>query len=379
MEPKSFSEKYFSALAIASYLAWGAVWYSSSNLFGNAPGQNPWADVLLFGFLIGWLWFLGDELDRLDANSIAVLVVLTVLTFWLLSMGVSGSTPILLILLLSLYAVRLSFRATIISLLTLNAAYFLIMILNWQATLSSALVSLAAYGSFQMFALMVMRYGQKSERMADELRLVNADLMATRTLLADSARDQERLRLSRELHDVAGHKLTALKMNLRAIRANASTQDADALATADELAGELLNDLRAVVRQLRQGDGLSLAQGIKQMAAPLRGLELHLDMSNEVKVERVIDAEVLLRVAQEGLTNAVRHGRASEAWMVLTRANGHWQMQLDDNGQVDWPLHPGMGMKGMQERLESLDGSLQFSSSDHGGLQLRAQLPAEVN
>lgn len=378
MEQTSLIGRLLSPLAIASYLALGAVWFSNSSLLGNAPSDGPWADLAVLGFLCCWLWFLITDSDRVTPPSLAVLVAMTACSFWLLLQGISGSSPILLILLATQLAVMFPLSAAIAALVGINLAYFVILDRVWDASLSSALISLAAYGSFQMFAFLVLRYGQESERMAEQLRLVNADLMATRTLLADSARDQERLRLSRELHDVAGHKLTALKMNLRALRARSDEQGRDALATADVLAGELLDDLRAVVAQLRKSDGLSLAQGIRQLAAPLRGLELHVDLADEFRMERVVDAEVFLRVAREGLTNAARHGRASQAWLILSRSQGDWQMQLDDNGQVQWPVKPGMGMAGMRERLESLDGSLEFKSSARGGLCLIARLPAEA-
>jgi signal transduction histidine kinase len=264
------------------------------------------------------------------------------------------------------------------ALLAVNSLYLWMLLFFWEASLYSALVALAAYGSFQMFAVLVLGYARTSERMAEELRLVNADLMATRTLLADSARDQERLRLSRELHDVAGHKLTALKMNLRALRVRADGRDQDALARADELAGELLDDLRAVVRQLRRNDGLSLEQGIRQLAAPMTGMQLHLEVGEDVRIERVVEAETLMRVAQEGLTNAIRHGKASQAWLRLLRDAGSWTLELEDNGRVRWPIQPGIGLKGMKERLDSLDGELDLQPSPRGGLKLTARLPLEV-
>ncbi len=378
MEQTSLIGRLLSPLAIASYLALGAVWFSNSGLLGNAPSDGPWSDLAVLGFLCCWLWFLITDNDRITPPSLAVLVAMAACTFWLLLQGISGSSPILLILLATRLAVMFPLSAAIAALVGINLAYFVILEKVWDASLSSALISLAAYGSFQMFAFLVLRYGQESERMAEQLRLVNADLLATRTLLADSARDQERLRLSRELHDVAGHKLTALKMNLRALRARSDAQGRDALAAADVLAGELLDDLRAVVAQLRKSDGLSLEQGIRQLASPLRGLDLQVDFSDEFRMERVVEAEVFLRVAREGLTNAARHGRASQAWLSLSRSHGDWQMQLDDNGRVQWPVKPGIGMAGMRERLESLDGSLELKPSAHGGLCLIARLPAEA-
>jgi len=367
-----------SPLALASYVAWSAVWISSSALFGRSGFDGPWADLLTLGFLACWLWLLASEEDASKAVVFGVVGLMTGLALGLIALGPSGSTPILLILAATQLASRLTLRGTVFALAAVNAVYLLILLFIWNSSLANALIGLAAYGSFQMFAALVLSYARAAEDMAEELKLVNADLMATRTLLADSARDQERLRLSRELHDVAGHKLTALKMNLRALRNRADPKDRDALATADELAGELLDDLRAVVRQLRRNDGLSLEQGIRQLAAPLRGMQLHLDIAEDVRIERIVDAETLMRVAQEGLTNAIRHGKADQAWLRLEKQAESWALELEDNGRIHWPIVPGMGLKGMMERLESLDGQLDFHPSERGGLKLTARLPFEI-
>jgi signal transduction histidine kinase len=378
MNDESLASRLLNPLALASYVAFAAVWFANSGLLGRAPSEGPWADMALLIFLLCWLWFLMSEDDDPSPVSVSVLVLMGASILWLLLQGFSGSSPILLILLATRLAVMFTWPVAVGLLLAINGAYFLILDQVWGANLSNSLINVAAHGSFQMFAYLVLRYGRESERMAEELRLVNADLMATRTLLADSARDQERLRLSRELHDVAGHKLTALKMNLRTLRGRADEEGREALGVADVLAGELLDDLRAVVAQLRKSDGLSLEQGIRQLAAPLGGLELHLDLADEFRMERVVEAQAFLDIVREGLTNAVRHGRASAAWLQLSQGAGHWQLKLEDNGKVSWPIKPGMGLRGMRERIESLDGSLDFQPSARGGLCLTARLPLET-
>src|SRR3546814_21174463 len=93
-----------------------------------------------------------------------------------------------------------------------------------------------------------MRYAAQAQAMSEELRAVNADLLATRELLAESARDNERLRLSRELHDIAGHKLTALKINLAAL-AREARDEAERVRLCARLAAGLLEIGRASCRE----------------------------------------------------------------------------------------------------------------------------------
>ncbi|HWS78675.1 MAG TPA: histidine kinase, partial [Thermomonas sp.] len=77
---------------------------------------------------------------------------------------------------------------------------------------SNPVITTILYASFQGFAALTSHYARSAEEARDRLARTNADLLATRALLADAARDGERLRVARELHDVAGHKLTALRL-----------------------------------------------------------------------------------------------------------------------------------------------------------------------
>src|SRR5690606_15622238 len=135
-------------------------------------------------------------------------------------------------------------------------------------SLKSALVVSGMYFGFQMFAALTRHYAKAATEARDETMQVNAHLLATYSLLEESARDGERLRLARELHDVAGHKLTAVKLQL-ARRARDRAGAPPALRTAAALAVELLGDVRGVVSQMRQDDGLDLRHALQDLAAPI--------------------------------------------------------------------------------------------------------------
>src|SRR6185436_8690822 len=107
------------------------------------------------------------------------------------------------------------------------------------------------YLGFQAFAMVTCHAITQAFEARDTAQQINAELLATRKLLGEAVRNEERLRLSRELHDVAGHKLTALKMQLALLQRQAPAV-AGALAEGERLAGELLSDIRGVVTALRQ-------------------------------------------------------------------------------------------------------------------------------
>lgn len=326
-------------------------------------------------FLVTWvLDLVFEQSGPLWIRNVALLV-LTSSALGLLLLGQSGSTPILLVLLATAVAVRFGTWATALSLVVINAAFGAILILGWTYPWNWAVVMVAAHAALQAFAVLTLRYAHQAEERAGELDRVNAHLLATRALLGEAARDQERLRLSRELHDVAGHKLTALRLNLRALSRRAELAECRELGVASELAGELLEDLRAVVRQLRQDDGIDLAEGIEQLARPFPRPKLEVMLDADARIPRTEQAEALLRVIQESLTNAARHGSASRAWLHLKRSDDVLMLEFEDDGQLAWPIRPGNGLAGMRERLEALGGSLLIKPSERGGLFLRATLP----
>ena len=363
-------------LALASYAAWLAVYVTNTGWFGLQDADHGLiGHLLLWLFLLTWLVALSIDSwleERLGMICTAMLA-LTALGFLLL--GRSGTGPILLVLLATQLAMQFPGRGMMIALAAVNLAFLAIMRVGWEYSWNWALISAGSYGAFQAFAALSMHYAIRAEEMAERLREVNAHLVATRSLLSETARDQERLRVSRELHDVAGHKLTALKLNLSNLARQPGLDASPELKTATSLAGELLEDLRAVVRRLRDHDGIDLAGGIRQLTEPLPSPEVTLSLDESVRIPRAEQAETLLRVVQEGLTNAARHGRARHAWVAFGRHQDSFRLQLEDDGRLTWPVEPGNGLTGMRERLELLGGSLELSPSDRGGLRLTANLP----
>ena len=234
------------------------------------------------------------------------------------------------------------------------------------------------YGGFQLFAALTAYYAITAERTRDALARVNADLLATRALLADSARDGERLRLARELHDVAGHKLTALTLNLRALSADPALAGREELAVAQRMAGELMGDIRGVVQAIRDNRGLDLGTALHALAAPLPRPRLQLSLDDTLRLDDPERAELLLRVVQEALTNAARHGDAGVLRVELQRdaARGGMHLQATDDGRARGPLREGNDLAGMRERIEGAGGELQVVPERGGGVRIDVWLPA---
>jgi len=366
-----------SPLAWASYLAWAAVWLTAVAIIDRpASGLPSPTDGLLFAYLLCWMvCLLEDQIPRrLYDASLVTLTLLTALALWFIPFG---STPILLILLATQFTNRLSSPYLALALVVVNVYFAGVMIGPWGTSMRNAGLTMLGFVGFQLFAVLVMRYANQAERMAEDLKSVNARLLATRSLLAETARDHERLRLSRELHDVAGHKLTALKLNLRGLARRLDDDAALEVGKATELADELLQDLRSVVRHLRETEGIDLATSLREVARPLPRPRLELKLDEHARVPRADQAEALLRTVQEALTNAARHGPAETLQVRLERRGERLVLTAEDDGYSDGKVRPGNGLTGMRERLAELDGALEISESELGGLKLVATLPVE--
>lgn len=284
-----------------------------------------------------------------------------------------GTPQILLVVWVGLAAYLLPARTVLLASLAANAvAYLLIRHGGHEAPF----VMVMLYAAFQAFAALTSHYASSAERARDSLARVNADLLATRALLADSARDSERVRVARELHDVAGHKLTALTLNLRAIATEPAFADCRELAVAQQMASELMGDLRNVVQQLRDSRGLDLATALRALAAPLPRPALQLVIDDDVRITDPHVADTVLRVVQEALTNSSRHGNAQTLHVHLQREANRIRICAEDDGRAQAPLREGNGLAGMRERLEAVSGHLALSISPKGALRIEASVPA---
>lgn len=368
-----------SPLNFAAYLAWGAIgwelmftrWASPAWLGAPAPG---WLLAgLHLAFLGLFMSVVGHGRDVTGGLRLRVALQFGI-AFALMALARNSTLPILLILCVVQVVHVFPPRPAVAIVLAANVVMYLIYSELWQ--FRSALVSTLMHMSFQGFAGLTAWFGISAERTRDALAAANADLVATRSLLAETARDGERLRLSRELHDVAGHKLTALKLNLAALARDPRFREDAQVALCARLADELLADIRGVVLQMRRGDGLELGPALEALATPFPRPRLHLEIAGDARVASLAQAEAVLRAVQEGLTNAARHSLAHNLWVVLRREGEQLRLDIRDDGRGRGDVAPGNGLGGMRERLEAIGGGLEVRRTDTGGVHLQAWLPA---
>lgn len=369
----------FAPLSLAAYLTWAAVTVSavsSAALLRGDPGV--WLGLASLLAMLGLFMLPASHL--LDPCRHRVAVVGAVVMQGLLVVAAQhllgyGGVAVLLIIVAAQLFTMMPLAAAVLAIVLLNALLAGLW-LSRGIDARALMLNLLPLLGFQAFAALTALYAERSERRGDELADLNAELRATQRLLEESTRSDERLRLSRELHDVAGHKLTALKLHLRALHRDPAFAGREELGISLQLADELLGDIRAVVGELRQHDGIDLGEALQALARPLPGVRIELQGREHARVASVAQAEALLRVAQEGLTNALRHGQATRITLKVASNDGQLHLSVEDDGRGRLPLAEGNGLRGMRERLAAFGGALRIEQRQPQGLAVHADLPA---
>lgn len=189
--------------------------------------------------------------------------------------------------------------------------------------------------------------------------------------LAEATREVERLRISRDLHDALGHRLTALTLNLEtALRREDSRENIE---RARSLAREILADVREIVEGAR-GEG-DLAGGLERLIDSIPKPRVHLQVGSRLDIDDPQRRHVLLRTVQEIITNAARHSEAANLWIAIDRQDGELRIRARDDGRGAAGDESGFGLRGMRERVESSGGTLSFGSSPGQGFEVVASIP----
>jgi two-component system sensor histidine kinase DesK len=208
------------------------------------------------------------------------------------------------------------------------------------------------------------------------------ELRAAREELARRAVEQERLRFSRDLHDLLGHTLSVIVVKSEAARRLAPRDMDAALAQVTDIESvgrQALTEIREAVTGYREG---SLATELDRARSALTaaGIEPVVRQSGPVLVPQT---EALLGwVVREAVTNAVRHSGGTLCEITLDGTPERVRLTVTDNGAGGAGAGPvegigGTGLKGLTERLAAAGGSLRAGPSPRGGFTVTAELPVE--
>lgn len=243
-----------------------------------------------------------------------------------------------------------------------------------------ALAALPDHGRtlVQMVVADVTRREQEAqalERSRQDLRELSANLV--------QAREDERRRIARELHDELGQRLTALKLDLSTLDRPGAGPCAAQMQPMLTMLDETMAAVRRLAADLRPMllDDLGLNAAVQWLAgdaARRLGLQVKVSLDEQEPDLAEPAATALYRIVQEALTNVARHAKASEVAISLRRVGGEMVLDVHDNGIG---LPPGVlqrqgsfGLMGIHERVLALGGTLEVNGQG-GGTRLTVRLP----
>ena len=218
----------------------------------------------------------------------------------------------------------------------------------------------------------------RAVQLSDELRRSRRRIV--------TAREDERRRLRRDLHDGLGPQLASQTLGLEAVAQlmPANPEKAQALLSSLKIqAQEAMLDVRRLVYDLRPPalDDLGLVGALQQSASRYATGELRFGFDLPATLPELPAAveTAAYRIAQEAMTNVVRHAGATLCTVRLSCRDAHLIVEIRDNGRGLSPDYPsGVGLQAMKERTTELNGQFLLESLPDGGTLVRAKLPLEV-
>jgi signal transduction histidine kinase len=226
-------------------------------------------------------------------------------------------------------------------------------------------------------------------------RVEQAEAAEVRAAQAERERDaatriavaEERVRIARELHDIVAHAVSVMVLQVGAVRhklTEADVEDRDALQGVEQAGRTALAEMRRLLAAMRiDGDEAELTpqpglDGLDSLADEVgrAGLPVRVHVEGErFPLPRALDLSAY-RIVQEGLTNALKHARASAADVTLRYRPDELQLEVRDDGAGAAASDGlGHGLVGMRERVKIYGGEMSAGSENGGGFVLRTRLP----
>ncbi|MEU6642343.1 histidine kinase [Saccharomonospora sp. NPDC046836] len=283
----------------------------------------------------------------------------------------AGFIAILLVFVTAVSAHMASQRMTV-ALLIVNSALVALTAAFQGGEATDILLSALIYAMLQACSVWAV-WSQRRETAAKErLAVAITELKATTALLAESSRSAERLRIARELHDLVGHQLTALVLELEVASHRSGPDANEHVVRSKALARDLLGDVRHAVGELRARPP-QLHQALTEIVADLPHPRVHLSIDEDVEPDEAC-AAALIRCTQEVVTNAIRHAEAENLWITIGQAaTGNITLSAHDDGRGAPLLRMGNGLTGLRERIEHLGGAVSFDG--RSGFRIDATVP----
>ncbi|WP_454083991.1 sensor histidine kinase [Georgenia sp. Marseille-Q6866] len=345
---------------------------------GSWPSFVPWLVVLL-GYLAA-IVVASARTTPATARGRLLLVAVPVLlsnAVVLLSPSRGGLSLILLVLTAAIASLHLDTR-WIAGVVLWNSAVVLASAAGLGPLVDEAgrpvevVLMTFLYALLQAASAAMVWSQRRVEEALQDLSVTHVALRSTSALLAESSQAQERLRISRELHDVLGHQLTVLSVELEVASHQVEGPAREHVLRARGLAKDLLADVRSVVGSQR-GRSFDLPTALAGVVEEIPHPRVHLELDPHLRADDE-HAATVVRAVQEIATNTIRHSQADNLWIRLTADDAGLRLEAHDDGVGARTVRPGNGLRGLRERAESVGGRVEVDGAS--GFRVRVALPA---
>ncbi|WP_222708674.1 sensor histidine kinase [Paenibacillus sp. N3.4] len=264
-----------------------------------------------------------------------------------------------------------------IGMLIFHAMVFLFTMYTLKANPENALFSYLS-----MFVLVFMFRVHSDERKKGQL--LTTELVAANAKLKEITIVKERTRIAQELHDSIGHGLVALRMHLEFAGNMVDTdpqKSKEVMTKALTISHKSITDLRKAVAVLKENsfqNNMELGESLKEMvdALQMKGrLNILLHVDEAVEYTNLDIKKGIYNTVREAMTNGLKHGKAEHIQIHITKYGNRIRVTIENDGEGCKHIVKSHGLIGIEERIRSLDGTVQFSSTKDRGFAILAEMP----
>ncbi|MCP4991512.1 MAG: hypothetical protein GY928_37275, partial [Colwellia sp.] len=347
-------------LHFSGFLTWSVITFLSLNNLGLGI-EFCLKFVALLVFYISFAVIISSKTKLFPIRDKLILVSQVILVLVLVQFDKYNISPILLVLIATQLPSRFSRRQAMYIMISITVAHFFI---KYDGYFVDALFDVIIYFMLQIFGFSAIESALREVRAKEELSAINQELLATRFMLKESSQRKERLRISRDLHDVIGHQLTALTLNLEVSRHKVPEEFKPLLTENLAHAKTLLSEVREVVKEMRTEEQFDLVEKLTSLIEQLPKCQLIIESITEINALSL--KQQLMYCLQEGVSNALRHGKANQFTLSAEKKDKQLTFYLADNGSVKADVQWGSGLNGMQERLTDFCGKVELIQRPDG-------------
>lgn len=257
---------------------------------------------------------------------------------------------------------------------------FLVYHFYWH--IEGAFMTAILFWTFNIFSLVMVNTSIRERDARLEAEMTSRKLEATQSLLNEAVKQSERVRIARNIHDLLGHHLTALTINLQVASRKSEGEVKDSIDQCHQLAKLLLSDVREAVSDIREKSTLDIKTSIKSMVDKLPQLQVEITIDEHMHIDDIQIADAILKTIQESITNTLKHAKGSRIIIhihhELRESSNNKQIcvNIKSDGNQPKEIKQGNGLHGIKERLCAINGTANFMIKDNS---FNTQLTIPVN